>query len=47
MLRGFSRMERLDGERMAKRIYDSGVEGVEVEEDHIRAGWMEWYQLGV
>ena len=27
VLRWFSHVERMDGERMAKTIYDSGVEG--------------------
>ena len=41
----FGHVERIDGERMAKRMYDSGVRGYEVEEDHTGYGWMEWYLL--
>ena len=40
VLRWFSHVERMDGERMAKRIYDSGVEGRRGRGRPIM-GWME------
>ena len=35
----------MDGERIAKRVYDLEVEGDEVEEGHVRGGWMQRYQF--
>ena len=40
VLRWFGHVERMDGERMAKRIYDSGVEGRRGRGRPIM-GWME------
>ena len=44
VLSWFGHVERMDGERMARRMI-RGWKGDEVEEDHAGGGWMEWYQL--
>ena len=46
VLSWFGHVERMDGERMARRMI-RGWKGDEVEEDHAGGGWMEWYQLRV
>ena len=46
VLRWFGHVERMDGERMAKRIYDSGVDGRRGR-GRPNMGWMEGVKTAV